>query len=314
MMRTRKFALRVLTLAFTFLLLTQPFHAALIPPDFLDCVVALGRKDAASQWVPEASGFMYGRFLSKLDEGHNNYATYLVTNRHVVEEHSVNTGGGPLWVRFNLNTPGSAKEYDIPLINAQGSPAWHFHPNPSVDIAVIPINPQFLRDQGARFMVFRSDLDALSKAKAKEKDLSEGDGVFVLGFPMGLVGQREDYVIVRAGVIARVRDVLDSPGPGSFLIDSFIFPGSSGGPVILRPEMVSITGHPAIGNAYLVGVVNSYIPYTDMAVSLQTKHPRVTFEENSGLAMVIPIDHVDEAIADYERVHPPQPTPQPPVH
>lgn len=148
---------------------------------------------------------------------------------------------------------------------------------------------------------FRSEDALLTRAKAKELGLSEGDGVYVLGFPMGLVGQREDYVIVRQGAIARVRDVLvlDSTEPSTFLVDSFIFPGNSGGPVILRPELVSVGGTPAMSKAYLLGVVRDYLPYTDVAISAQTKHPRVTFEENSGLADVIPADYIEETIADY---------------
>ena len=209
------------------------------------------------------------------------------------------TKGGPLWARFNLRTPGSAKEYDIPLRDDQGKPQWHFHPNPSVDIAVISINPDFLKGQGARFDYFRGDDQLLTRAKGKELGLSEGDGVFVLGFPMGLVGEHEDYVLVRQGTIARVRDVLDSSNPSTFLIDSFIFPGNSGGPVVLRPELVSVQGQQPINKAYLLGVVKGYKPYIDVAVSMQTKRPRVTFEENSGLAEIIPAEYVEETIADY---------------
>lgn len=312
-----RFRIRVFLLAVAFLFVSQPFHAALIPPFYLDCVVALGRKDLIptppappgapvqppryGPWIPEASGFLYGKFLKKEDEQHNSYNVYLVTNRHVVEEHEQFAKGGPLWVRFNLTTAGSAREYDIPLRDAQGKPQWHFHPNPLVDIAVIPINTDFLKGQGARFDHFRGDEQLLTRAKAKELGLSEGDGVFVLGFPMGLTGRQEDYVVVRQGTIARIKDVLDSPEPSTFLIDSFIFPGSSGGPVVHRPEMVSVGGTQGIPQAYLLGVVKAYLPYTDVAASMQTKRPRVTFEENSGLAEIIPAEYVEETIADYLR-------------
>ena len=83
--------------------------------------------------------------------------------------------------------------------------------------------------------------DLLSRRKAKELGLSEGDGVYVLGFPMGLTGQGEDDVIVRQGAIARVRETLESPAISSFLVDSFIFPGNSGGPVVLKAEMFAIS-------------------------------------------------------------------------
>lgn len=125
----------------------------------------------------------------------------------------------------------------------------------------------------------------------------------MLGFPMGIVdGETQEYVIVRQGVIARIRNTLESSVITPFLIDSFIFPGNSGGPVILRPELGSIQGaKPAINEAYLLGIVKGYVPYIDVAVSAQTKRPRVTFEENSGLAEVIPADAIQETIDDLKK-------------
>jgi Trypsin-like peptidase domain len=230
----------------------------------------------------------------------NSYQVYLVTNRHVIQEHALVTNE-PLSVRFNLKAEARVQEYDVPLTDSQGNPIWHFNPNPAVDVAVVPINGKLLQDQGARFDYFRSDDGWLSRSKAKELGLSEGDGIFVLGFPMGLVGEPQDYVIVRQGAIARVRDALDNPEISSFLVDCFIFPGNSGGPVILKPEAVTITGQkPAIGKAYLLGIVKEYKSYVDVAVSTQTKRPRITFEENSGLAEVILADYIDETIQDYK--------------
>lgn len=272
--------------------------------------MAIGRKEVnpvtgQAQWIAEASGFLYGEFLRKIDEKQSRYLLFLVTNRHVIEDHATLTKA-PLSVKFNLVATGPAREYDIPLLDEHGKPIWRVHPNPAVDVAIIAVNGQFLQSGGARFDYFQSDNDLLMKKQARELGLSEGDGVFVLGFPMGLVGQQQDYVIVRQGAIARVRDTLESSTGESFLIDSLIFPGNSGGPVVLRPDVVSIQGaKPAIDKALLIGVVKGYLPYTDMAVSPQTKHLRVTFEENSGLAEVIPIDYVEEVVQEYKKSLPP---------
>jgi len=213
------------------LLLCPQFHASLVPPSFLDCVVAIGRKENSpgplqGQWVAEASGFLYGEFIAKVDEKQNSYQLFLVTSRHVIEDHAAITGG-PLSVKFNLQTAGSAREYDVPIKDEQAKPTWHFHPTPLIDIAVIPINAPFLKQEGARFAFFRSDVDLLTRSKAADLGLTEGDGVFVLGFPMGIVDRGQDYVIVRQGIIARIRDTLDSPTAPRFLIDSFVFPGHS---------------------------------------------------------------------------------------
>jgi len=157
---------------------------------------------------------------------------------------------------------------------------------------------------------FTSDVDRLTRSSAKDLGLTEGYGVFVLGFPMGVQGAWQDntwqdYAVVREGSIARVRDTLDSPtSVKSFLIDSFVFPGNSGSAVVLKPEspLNRFSGEkPPINVAYLLGIVRSYLPYTDVAISPQTHRTRVTFEENSGLTEVIPADYIDETIRRWER-------------
>jgi hypothetical protein len=56
---------------------------------------------------------------------------------------------------------------------------------------------------------------------------------------MGLVEEERNYVIARQGAIARIRDTL-AGSTSRFLIDALIFPGTSGGPVVTRPEAMTI--------------------------------------------------------------------------
>jgi hypothetical protein len=81
------------------------------------------------------------------------------------------------------------------------------------------------------------------------------------------------------------------------MIDATVFPGNSGGPVVSKPEVVSIQGTKSHDSAYLIGIRASYVPYIDVATSQQTQRPRVTFEENSWLANVYSVDCINEAIA-----------------
>jgi hypothetical protein len=112
---------------------------------------------------------------------------------------------------------------------------------------------------------------------------------------MNLAGIQRNYVIVREGIVARISEMLEGKSP-TFLLDSFVFPGNSGSPVVIKPEFTSIVGTKANPNSYVIGVVHGYRSYSDVAVSQQTHRPRIIFEENSGLAEVIPIDRVDETI------------------
>ena len=135
--------------------------------------------------------------------------------------------------------------------------------------------------------------------KIKELGISQGDEIFVLGFPMGIAGEEKKYVIVKGGIISRLDDEIIR-STKTFLVDSSVFPGNSGGPVILKPAIVSIQGTTPVNRAFLLGLVKGYIPYEEIAYSLQSDppQPRIKFVENSGLASVVPMDFVRNVVQD----------------
>ena len=109
-----------------------------------------------------------------------------------------------------------------------------------------------------------------------------------------LFGANRNYPVLRRGTIAWVQPALEKLTP-EFLVDALIFPGNSGGPVLRQ------CGGSAAGEICLIGMVKGYLPYSDVASSRQTGRPRVTFEENSGLAVVIPVDEIDRTISEHLR-------------
>jgi S1-C subfamily serine protease len=292
-----------------------PVRAANIPPFFINSVVALGAmqlvyepgKPPHMQWVTEGTGFFYG-YLAKddADPTKKQYEIYLVTAKHVVEGHPQNLGD--MTVRVNPKVAKSPPgEFKLPTRPNDGV-TWVFHDDPMIDIAIIQINLSLLRSQEFESDFFPNDTASADREKLIKIGASSGDGIFVLGFPMGLTGEQKNYVIVRQGIIARLNEMIDNVS-NKFTIDSFVFPGNSGGPVVLKPELVAIKGTSVINTAYLIGVVVDYLPYTDIAVSNQTKKARISFEENSGLAEVIPMNFVDETIKSWQTKRPKPSTP-----
>ena len=128
-----------------------------------------------------------------------------------------------------------------------------------------------------------------------EMGITEGDFVYVLAYPMGLVGHDSHYVIAKSGSIARITDVLERRSD-DFLVDAFVFHGSSGGPVVTKPEFSNVEGTRPTDKAYLVGMVSGYLSHCDVAVSERTESPRIVFEENTGLASVVPVDFIIETV------------------
>ncbi|MYD36726.1 MAG: trypsin-like peptidase domain-containing protein [Dehalococcoidia bacterium] len=267
---------------------------ALIPPGYLNTVVALGSasKEGAMQYT--ATGFLYGYPSGETNEsGAKMYRVYLVTNRHVYEKAAKQEA--PLQARLNRPMGTVSKLYSIPLKGTDGSDSWFVHPDPEADVAVLPVNTRLLEADGIEFEFFAHDVNTFTLAQAREIEVSEGDGVFVLGFPLGEAGDERNYVVARQGIMARVQDWAKG-NARTFLIDASVFPGNSGGPVLLKPELTSITGTKRNDRCGLIGMVSSYMPYREIAISVQTERPRMIFEENSGLAIVVPPNVIQEAV------------------
>jgi S1-C subfamily serine protease len=273
---------------------------ALIPPFFIDTVIAIGKQTGTGasvrkQWI--GTGFLYATFqnINAEDPTKSDYKIHLVTNKHVLNNQE------NIILRFNPQNGQAATDFPLALKKADGTNVWTGHQNPHVDVAVIGLNAQMLVDAGMKFSYFKSESDILTKQNMIDEGVSEGDFIYVLGFPMGMMPSDRQHVIVRGGIIARIRDVFEDRS-NSFTIDSLVFPGNSGGPVIIKPEASFIQGTKAMNKAALIGIVKSYIPYTDVAISQQTGKARITFEENSGLANVETVDKITETITvDIER-------------
>ena len=258
---------------------------SLIPAYFLDSVAAIGvpGKEDSINYV--ATAFLVGHPGSTQTSERKGYYTFVVTNRHVVNS------GRQLYIRFRPPITGQdATPFPVPPRQSPPDP-WIFHPDPSIDLAVmplyaVPIPPEFMPNQ-----FFTCDRHPITCEELRSSECNEGNEVFILGFPLGMAGTSQNDVIVRHGIIARIQDWYDGRSK-DFLIDSFIYPGNSGGPVVLKPVFSSISRRPMITQARLLGLVASYLPYRDIAISLQTGQSRLVSEENSGLARVVPIDTV----------------------
>ncbi len=264
---------------------------AFIPPAFLNTVVPIGVSDVSGgiKWI--GTGFLYGLFDKKIDDSNSSYTLFVVTNKHVLQ------GKKKVYVRFNRQG-GGHEDIDISLIARNGRTYWGQHPR--ADVGAFFVNSQFLSNNNLEFHFFRSDLDAYRIGKLKSEQVTEGDELFLLGYPLGIVALEGHNVICRGGCIARIQDLL-SGAAEEYLADAAVFPGNSGGPVLLKPSAIAIQGTKAQNQSALVGIVKSYVPYQDVAISQQTGNPRVMFEENTGLSYVIPVDFIDRVTQQLRR-------------
>ncbi len=260
---------------------------ALIPRSYFDCVVAIGDNPQSGCFKAIGTGFFYGSHVP----GHTGrYYIYLVTNAHVVRKLD------EIWVLCNPSIPGPAMPTQI-LWNGIPLPNTYLHPNPSIDLCVLPIPISVFTTLSLQVNFFRNDQDCVRVEKFEDRSVFEGNNCYLLGFPLGITGNYRSRVIVKGGCIARISDCIERH-EDYFLIDISAFPGNSGGPVITTPETYHLYGTGALNEALLLGVFFEYIPYREWAVSERDiEERRLAYVENSGLAKAYPFYLIDEAIS-----------------
>lgn len=272
---------------------------ALIPPKYLQSVVALGAKaspkvkmETGEAMDAIATGFLYAypKYGAKDDEAEG-FALWLVTCKHVIQN-EINARHDEVLVRFNKTSNAGKQTFRIPLHSGE-APAWTFHER--ADVAVIPASWPDLESKGVQWETFAAGRNAISRESQFLAKLREGDEVYIAGFPIGWRTGRQDYPIVRHGVLAQIQGWLNHDHD-TFLVDGSGFPGNSGGPVVTKPQAIAVTGHQIHwSTSWLVGMVSerrfSKIDANEYA------EVQIDMEETADLIEVVPMDSIDEAIS-----------------
>ncbi len=267
---------------------------AIIPPFFLKSVVALGVKkyNGDKHWV--GTGFIVGR----TEENEPDKSTvYIVTNKHVVDMQPM------LFVRFNNAGGIGVKDLPMSLLD-NGQKLYSEHPLPDSDVVAIQILPSVIQQNNLELSFFDIDKHTLTLSQMEHTGVSEGSLIYSLGFPMNLVKDITKAPVCRLGCISRIADAFLMNGRAQqYLVDAQVFPGNSGGPIISRPEIISIEGTESNNSAFLIGILSAYIPYENVLISQQTGKPMMVQQENSGLTVVHPVDRIKDVIElEYVRV------------
>ena len=108
------------------------------------------------------------------------------------------------------------------------------HPEPTVDLAILPIGEMLNLYQNKNQDLLCSLLSSRDILDKKEMldSVSMIEDITVVGYPDGIWDQCNNKPIVRKGITATPIQ-LDFEGNPLFLVDAAIYPGSSGSPVYL---------------------------------------------------------------------------------
>lgn len=256
---------------------------SIIPNFYMNAVTPIGiRKGSNISWI--GTGF----FAYRIVDAEGNAKPLLITNKHVLK------GKNSIVLRLNKTGSTLFGNIDVPLVKNE-KPTFFVHPQEKVDIAVIPLNGKFYEINNLEFNAFDIDKHALTSEELRNEGFDEGSLIHMLGFPMGLVNTNSTLPICRLGCIARM-SYAQIKESYNILADIQNFPGNSGSPIVTRPEIVSIGNTKSLNKSVLLGIVHSYMPYQETLVNIQTKQTVEIRSENSGIALVHPVELIREVV------------------
>lgn len=255
---------------------------SLIPEAFVRAVASIGvRNNCDIKWI--GTGF----FVNKpVDE--SKVQPFFITNKHVIE------GKDSVVIRMKKLSTGELVVIDMPLCDS-GEPLYTSHPSTNIDIVAVLINGGYLGEHNLDYVGYDIFRNAKSSAELREAGCTEGNDIFMLGYPMGMVDVESNTPICRSGCLARM-DRKEIERTKNMLVDVHNFPGNSGSPILTKPEVVAVTGTKALSECVLAGIVHRYIPYQESLVNSQTHQVVEIRSENSGIAKVHPVEFIREVV------------------
>lgn len=177
----------------------------------------------------------------------------LVTNRHVVAGAETGT------FFLHLEEAGGPKRGSkAPVTLDQFEQRWVPHPDPAVDLCVMPFAPVVHEAKAKGIAPFFIPLDkSLIPSSGDLEGLTAIEDVVMIGYPIGIWDSHNNMPVIRKGITA-THPANDYEGRKEFMIDLACFPGSSGSPVFLFNvgSYASKEGATVIGNRIkLLGIL-----------------------------------------------------------
>jgi hypothetical protein len=179
---------------------------------------------------------------------------FLVTNKHVVQGA---TNGRYFFTLSDGQSPQIGQRFDIQM--NQFEQLWFRHPDPEIDVAVMPLVPVLQQIEKLGKSVFcRAITHDLIPNAEQMSGLDAIEEVVFIGYPNGIFDSKNLMPVVRRGTTA-THIQIDYEGKPLFLIDASVFPGSSGSPVlIVNTGGYSDKGGFVVGNRVLfLGIISS---------------------------------------------------------
>lgn len=179
---------------------------------------------------------------------------FLVSNKHVVRGMRA---GRLTFHRRDGDKPVLGEGFPVEISDWQS--AWFGHPDPEVDISILPFAPleTQIKSETSTALFYRSVTSDMVPPPDQLEKLDAIEQVTFIGYPNGIWDSKNFLPVARRGATASPIQV-DFEGTPRFLIDASVFGGSSGSPVFIFNQGIYTdkSGGTSIGSRLLfVGVV-----------------------------------------------------------
>ena len=254
--------------------------------------------EKGENWV--STGFIFGYPVSKEQS-----IPFLVTNRHVIENQ--------ISIELHLikekdGKPDLDNTITLPITDLENH--WHFHPNPKMDVAIMPFG-RIVRhiEKGGSQIFFKLVSGSLIPSLDEYHEMDAMEEILFIGYPSGLYDQKNNTPIIRKGSTA-TPIYLNYNGDPKYLIDATVFPGSSGSPVFIIDNNIhwgKADRMPKDSRILFVGIVSNNITFDNEGTMITQEKPVKSQKiplifENFHLGIVFKPEMIKETIEDYSKV------------
>lgn len=188
----------------------------------------------------------------------NSEIPVIVTNKHVIRD----AVKGILYFK-TMKTDSTANYAKIEEIKFENfSNNWILHPDSTVDLAILPIQPLLnAYAKNGKNLFFKAYQEDLIPNDLTKNNLEAIEDIIMIGYPFGLRDIKNDIPIVRKGITA-TPPYLDYNLKKEFLIDMAVFGGSSGSPVMIYNSTTYSTRGALVMGSRLILLGINYATYT----------------------------------------------------
>ncbi len=261
-----------------------------------------------NEWDERGTGFIVSRTVEKL-KGSRVVRIFLITNKHVLNEDAKKREEATkiiLHLRMKKSDGTVLGEsVQFPLVTENNLKIWREHPETDVDVLAFEVTGLYkligIAEMGKKWVGYSAIAD---KAKLRKLDVTIGEEILLVGYPLGLRQELTDSPIVRQGIIAThigqpFIDYVREPDGSirkrrirGFLVDGAVIPGSSGSPIVLKPTIGRF-----VGNSIEMGRAPTLL----LGIMAETKYAPIQMAERvipsfAGLGLAFDAETVKETI------------------